>query len=335
MRMFYLLALLGLFSPSAVQAASFSCSAAQSPNEVAICGNPDLSAKDASLGLAYAAAIAGLTEEAEIVVRNGQRRWLNFIDVVCADENLRGDAEPEVERVTCLQTLYDARLRVLEQNRMAGGRRFFTVDEYTAVPDDHPRFKQGLKVVSTLQIDGDNSMAKAFNAYMAEVAARYTGQYEDFAGTTMDDTLPHEDNDLLISIENTNARRVSVRLDIFWYGHGAAHPNSSVGRFHFLVEEKRPLVVGDIFGGDDWHHVLAGLIADRANTEIRGNVLTFDASEMMNKAADTTAWSFAPAGLVVQFQDQEVVPGAPEISVPWNSLHEQLSSDAYAIAIWD
>lgn len=335
MRPIFLLALALYLMPAAAQAASFSCSAAQSPNEIAICSDPTLSATDTTMALAYVGAIAGLTEEAEIVMRNGQRQWLNFADTVCADENLRGDDVPEVERVSCLQRLYDARLGVLEQSRMVGGLRFFTVDTYKALPDDHERFKLGLKVVSSLRVDGDTPMAKAFNAYMTQVTEDHTGQYQDFGGTDMDDSAPHEDNDLLMSLESINDSRISVRMDIAWYGHGAAHGNESAGRFHFLREAARPLVASDIFEGKRWQQVLAGMIAERASLDLREGEVTYDAEGMMGKANDPTSWSFTPAGLVIQFQDQEVSPGMPEVSVAWRPLDNELAGDAYAIAIWE
>ena len=146
------------------QAASFSCEAAATPVEQAICGDERLSETDSTMALAVAHAMAGLTEEAGIVAGQGQRDWLAWSETVCADENLRGDDVPDVERVTCLQRLYDERLDILEQNRLVNGYRFYTVDRYAALPDDDERFKLGLKVSSSLRIDSFTPFALAFNA---------------------------------------------------------------------------------------------------------------------------------------------------------------------------
>jgi uncharacterized protein len=183
MRLILAFVLLVVLLPAA-QAASFDCANATTPSEKAICADPGLSHADDVMALAYVGAIAGLTEEAEIVMRQGQRDWLDFGDTVCSDPNLPGEAAAAIERTACLQRLYDDRLKVLEQSRMVDGMRFFTVDHYQALPDpDGGRFKLGLKVVSSLRMDGNDSRAEAFNAYMRQVTEDYTGQYTDFAGT--------------------------------------------------------------------------------------------------------------------------------------------------------
>lgn len=330
---FALLFALALAVP--VRAASFSCEAASTPIEQAICGDERLSETDSAMALAFAHAMAGLTEEAGIVARQGQRDWLAYSDTVCADENLRGDDVPEVERVTCLQRLYDERLAILEQNRLVNGYRFYTVDRYAALPDDDERFKLGLKVSSSLRIDGFTPFAQAFNAAAAEITAAYSGQFEDFAGTMMDDTVPHEDNSALMSIVSHNGARLSVRLDIEWYGHGAAHANSSFGMFHFLFDEARQLEAADIFDGNRWQSAVAELAAARATTDIGGG-LTYEAAQVIDAASDPRQWLFSPAGLVIEFEPDELVPnGSPAIVLPWSALDEFLAGNAYAIGVWD
>jgi uncharacterized protein len=318
------------------QAASFSCEAAATPIEEAICGDERLSETDSVMALAFAHAMAGLTEEAGIVARQGQRDWLAFSDTVCADENLRGDDVPEVERVTCLQRLYDERLAILEQNRLINGYRFYTVDRYAALPDDHERFKLGLKVSSSLRIDSFTPFAQAFNAAAAEISAAYSGQFEDFAGTTMDDTVPHEDNSALMRIVSHNDARLSVRLDIEWYGHGAAHPNGSFGMFHFLFEDGRQLDASDIFEGKRWQAVLAELAAARATTDVRSGGLHYEAEQVIDAVSSPTQWLFTAAGLMIEFEPGELVSnGSPAIVVPWLALDELLASGAYAIGVYD
>ena len=318
------------------QAASFSCAAAATPIETAICGDAVLSETDSIMALAFAHAMAGLTEEAGIVARQGQRDWLSYSDTVCADENLRGDDVPEVERVTCLQRLYDERLAILEQNRLVNGHRFYTVDRYAALPDDDARFKLGLKVSSSLRIDGVTPFAQAFNAAAAEITEAYSGQYEDFAGTTMDDTVAHEDNSALMRIVSHNDARLSVRLDIEWYGHGAAHANGSFGMFHFLFDEARQMEPADIFEGKRWQSTLAELVAERASADIGDDAVGYDAADMSYVVDDTLQWLFTDAGLMIEFEPEQVVPnGTPAIVVPWSRLETMMAGDAYAIGVWD
>lgn len=317
-------------------AASFSCEAAATPIEQAICGDATLSETDSTMALAFAHAMAGLTEEAGIVARQGQRDWLAWSDTVCADENLRGDDVPDIERVTCLQRLYDGRLAILEQNRLVNGHRFYTVDRYSALPDDDARFKLGLKVTSSLRIDGFTPFAQAFNAAAAAITADHSGQYKDFAGTSMDDTVAQEDNSSLMRIVSHNDARLSVRLDIEWYGHGAAHANASFGMFHFLFEEARQLETSDIFAGKRWQSALAELVAARASADIRNGEVSYDGADMAYAVDDTTQWLFTNAGLMIEFEPEQVVPnGTPAIVVPWSALEDMMAGDAYAIGVWD
>ncbi|MEO8685354.1 MAG: lysozyme inhibitor LprI family protein [Devosia sp.] len=317
----------------AAQAASFDCNEATTPSEKAICADPGLSRTDDVMALAYVGAIAGLTEEAEIVMRQGQRDWLDFSDTVCSDANLPGENAAAIERPACLHRLYDERLKVLEQSRMVNGMRFFTVDSYEALPDPNGgRFKLGLKVVSSLRMDGNDSRAEAFNAYMRQVTEDYTGQFTDFAGTTMDDSVPYEDDAFLMTLDSSNASRVSIGLEIEWYGHGAAHANRSRANFHFLTQAERPLVAGDIFAGKGWSTALAGLVAERASVDIRDGQITYDAADMIDIATDPKRWSFTKAGLMVQFQDQEITPGGPVVSVGWGPLRDHLAGGADVIA---
>ncbi len=62
----------------AAQAASFDCAKAATPSEVAICGNPTLSALDAQLGAAYARRVT-----AEPALRQLERGWIAVRNVGC------------------------------------------------------------------------------------------------------------------------------------------------------------------------------------------------------------------------------------------------------------
>jgi hypothetical protein len=148
----------------------------------------------------------------------------------------------------------------------------------------------------------------------------------------VDDRVANEDNDFLMRLGSVNARRISVELGLEWYGHGAAHANSSLGNFHFLTKEERPLEVSDMFEGKHWAAALAVLIAERASVDLRDGEISYDADAMMQFATDPLRWSFTRAGLMVQFEGQEVTPGSPAVSVAWGPLHDYLAADADAIA---
>jgi uncharacterized protein len=68
----------GVFGHGQAQAASFDCAKAGNPSEVAICGNPALSALDAQLGAAYAQRVA-----ATPALKQVERGWILVRNVGC------------------------------------------------------------------------------------------------------------------------------------------------------------------------------------------------------------------------------------------------------------
>lgn len=327
-----LFALSSLMLPA--QGASFSCQAATTPTEQAICSDEALSAADSTMALAFAHAMAGLTEEAGIVARQGQSDWLDYIDVVCADENLREGTVPELERPTCLRQLYHERLAILEQNRLVHGYRFYTVDRYAALSDDNPDFKVGRKVTSSLRIDGFDAFALAFNSAAAEITEAYSGRYKDFAGKVIDDTKAQQDNSVLMRLFAHNDALLSVRLDTMWYDHGAGY-NTSFGMFHFLFEEARRLETSDLFEQEGWQDTLAGLIAERiAPDVIFAPALT--AADVAFAVDDPLQWIFTDAGMMIEFEPGQIAPvDTPAIVVPWSVLTEVMTFRGGDISIWN
>ncbi|UJW83892.1 lysozyme inhibitor LprI family protein [Devosia sp. SL43] len=316
------------------QAASFSCEAAETPVEKSICSDETLSAMDSTLALAFAHAMAGLTEEAGIVARQGQSDWLNYIDTVCADENLRRGTVPEFERPICLRQLYLERLAILEQNRLVHGYRFYTVDRYAALANDNPEFKVARKVTSSLRIDGFDAFALAFNAAAAEITTAYSGKYKDFAGKAADDTKAQQDNAVLMRIVAHNDALLSVRLDTARYNHGAEY-DTSFGMFHFWFDEARPLEASDLFEQQGWQETLAVLIAERIAPDIL-YAPAVDAADVAFAVDDPLQWSFTDAGMMVEFEPGQIEPaGSPAVVVPWSVLVDVMTFRGADISIWN
>lgn len=316
------------------RAASFSCEAPATPVEQSICGDERLSDTDSIMALAFAHAMAGLTEEAGIVARQGQSDWLDYIDTVCADENLRDGVAPELERPYCLQQLYDERLAILEQNRMVRGYRFYTVDRYAAPADDNPSYKVARKVTSSLRIDGFDAFAQAFNAAAAEITAAYSGQYADFAGTDIDDTVAQQDNSVSMSIVAYNDAVLSVRLETTWYGHGGS-AGSSFGMFHFLFDEARLLEAADLFERQGWQKTLAGLIAERVRVDILF-APALNAADLAFAVDDPLQWLFTDAGMMIEFEPRQIAPNdTPAIVVPWSVLTEVMTFRGSDVSQWN
>src|SRR5690606_27651333 len=116
-------------------AASFDCEKATTPFEVAICTNPDLSKADEVLAVSYATALGGLSKPAAAEVQKGQRAWLDCAQKSCTDDaRLPTAAYPE-EQMNCLQSAISNRGYRLEESRMRGGLRVYTVESFEVIPD--------------------------------------------------------------------------------------------------------------------------------------------------------------------------------------------------------
>ena len=77
-------------------------------------------------------------------------------------------------------------------------------------------------------------------------------------------------------------------------------------------------------------HAMAGL------TEEAGIVARHDAADMSYVVDDTLQWLFTDAGLMIEFEPEQVVHnGTPAIVVPWSRLEAMMAGNAYAIGVWD
>lgn len=329
------LALLLAMPPAA--AASFDCARASTAFERAICDNPELSRQDEILAKAYQTALGGLSKAASAAVQKGQRGWLAFAERACTD-----DAEPRrqdygEDDVACLTGLFANRIRWLEESRMREGRRIYQVDRYIVMPDPDATAESFVRVatkaLSSPRIDGTDAEAAAFNAVMdgLDRDAASAGQVDMEIDALAD---PGTDVQMRTTVEAITDTRISLLVNDWWYGHGAAHGNYIVSRLHFLTGENRMLEAADIFAGDGWQETLAALVLDELDRMIEGGVWEGSEQVVAEAVADPQRWSFAETGLTVQFQPYEVTAyayGAPEAMIPWDRLREHLAEGADAI----
>ena len=321
------------FATLPAAAASFDCAKAATPFEKAICDSPILSAADDRLDKTYQTAIGGLSEEALALVRGDQRSWLDFARRACAPE-----AKPMTSgtynetRTQCLIGLFDNRSDALEMSRMINGLRFYPRGEFAALPDpdaEGPDATWGVAqhVVSYVQLDSTAPSAKTFNDYVAEQAVAISG--EDAAEDGSSDTSNS------IAVKAASETRVTLDVTTYWYGHGAAHGDWSVSYLHYLVDEGRALVAGDIFAGKRWKGALLDLAVEALKAEHGDELMLEDNQYIADSVADPTRWDLSdPYGMIIQFQPYEVsyyAYGAPTARIPWVKLQPYLSetADAY------
>lgn len=318
-------------------AASFDCAKASTPFEKAICDNPDLSKADDRLAKTFATATGGLSPAALTLARNDQRGWLDFARRACTD-----DAKPlargsyDEEGAACLVATFNTRSTALESSRMLGGLRFFVQSRYDVLPDPDEvgnpdsYWKLASHVVNYPQLDGDDALASGFNAVVRAAAAELVPSLgEDGDKTDVDASA---DSTVTLAIkEVVGANRITLDTSTYWYGHGAAHGNSSVGFLHYYVPEQRALEASDVFTGKTWKKVLTDAAWSQLQEQHGEWLQVDDRSEIVEAVTDPTRWDLSNAyGLVIQFQPYEVAAyayGAPTITIAWEAL-EAIKADS-------
>ncbi|HEY0033684.1 MAG TPA: lysozyme inhibitor LprI family protein, partial [Devosia sp.] len=246
-------------------AASFDCARATTPFENAICDIPDLSAADERLAKAFATATGGLTKPSVNLMRADQRNWLDFAQRACTD-----NAEPLLEGSfdedggACLVEKFNGRIDALEQSRMISGHRFLVKSVYAALPDpeevNNPDsyWKVASHEMVLPLLDDDDALAERFNAYVMEQADALSDMMKVMGGGEISDLDGQSDISVNVDVQEVvGTGRISLTVNEYAYGHGAAHGNYFISYRHYLVGEARGLLASDVFAGENWEKTLA------------------------------------------------------------------------------
>ena len=313
-------------------AASFDCAAASTPFEHAICDIPDLSAADDRLAKSFATATGGLTKQSVALMRADQRAWLNYAERACTD-----DAEPLTRGRysemggSCLVEKFNSRSRALEQSRMIGGHRFFIKSLYAALPDpdevDNPDsyWKVASHDAVMPQLEVEDPWAEAFNRYVMTEAARDTETLSLAGASDVADLDATADSSLNIEVKELGGTaRITLLVNTYWYGHGAAHGQWSISYLHYLTKEERGMQASDMFAGKGWQATLRDAAWAQLQAEHGEWLQVESADDIAEIVTNPARWDLSnDHALVIQFQPYEVSAyayGAPTITIPWDRL---------------
>lgn len=309
----------------AAQAASFDCAKASTPVEKAICANPDLSRADEVLARAYATALGGLSDEAKAAIQASQREWLGFAGLACTPDAKPFKAALTDDQQGCLIATYRSRIGELGQSRMEGDYRVYPKASYSLVDDPDPDSYQGVatKEISSPRIDEDSEVAVTFNALMdeADADAKPDPKAEDYLTADTTETT---------TIVSVASHRISLSIDSYWMGHGAAHGNYAITYAHYLTDKGRMLEADDLFAGAGWKEALGKLALDELDRTLDGGVWDESRKDVPAAAADPSRWNFTDNGLEITFQPYEVTAyaaGAPTVTIGWDKLSDYLAPD--------
>ena len=260
--------------------------------------------------------------------------WLAYAERACTE-----DAEPQQsdyveDQYNCVHSNIYNRIRELEQSRMIDGWRFYLVEDFSVLKADQEESGStfntvATKVYSSPRIDGDDKTATEFNAFAETLLQTVmTGAME--GGGPNDRT---SDIDTRLKVTDATSQRITITINDWWYGHGAAHGNYAITYAHFLPPEGRALMTEDVFAVEGWVEPVAKLAMAALKASLGENLWDDLDASVAESIANPAHWNFSQQGLIVQFQPYEVTAyaaGAPTIIIPWAQLEPYTAGTLFA-----
>jgi uncharacterized protein len=320
------------FAPFVTSAQSFDCKLAQSPRELAVCSDAQLSAKDTEIAANYKNLRAQLSPESAALVQSDQREWLHWIDLVCPVHG-KGIAD---DQTRCLQNQYFTRAHDLDQIAHIGGTIIFPRAHFlfiasksgeSAATSYDPGFGYG--TLRWPQIDKPTTAQTAWNSAAKTRAAKLAVGFTDDKNATFDTAVDSAGFiDGYFNVEAANDRLIDVTFTDGTYSWGAAHPISGNTSFLFWIDRARELTAGDIFQIDSgWEQELVPLAIASLNSNSDIKDLLWKGDEL-NKPVRSAVpepinWTPTRDGLTITFGQYVVGPysiGMPQAHLTWDQL---------------
>jgi uncharacterized protein len=327
---------LSLVLPAAAHAASFNCSKAITPQEKAICNNPELSHADEQLAAAYKASLQEVSLPAQIDLRTDQAAWLKWLSTVCRAQNLR----PSADLSNCMIGPYRERTEILEKAVIREGSiLFYTRSLDLSSPDDlnQEDIPGGeFKGIGTLHVEWPQA-STSDPAWKAWNTAVQTAVYQ-FAGDGKNKTLTADmakdaDTNVVATVQNLTASRIATSISFDTMGHGAAHPSEVSKTFYWLLKQNRAMLASDVFRtGTSWKQALARRCWDSLTTQFPDGEMLIKSprdKSLIDVVDDIGNWTITKTGLQIDFPEYSVTPRvapAEPVTIPWSTLKPYLVS---------
>jgi hypothetical protein len=185
-------------------------------------------------------------------------------------------------------------------------------------------------------LDADDALAEPFNAYVMEQADALSGMTGLMDGADSSDLDRQSDVSVQMEVkEVAGTGRISLTVNEYAYGHGAAHGNYFISYRHYLIGEKRGLVASDVFSGKEWEQRLADAAWAKLQSEHKEWLQVSSVDEIAEAVVDPSRWDFSDSyGLTIQFEPYEVAAyayGAPTITIAWETLSDIAADSQSAI----
>jgi hypothetical protein len=105
----------------------------------------------------------------------------------------------------------------------------------------------------------------------------------------------------------------------YFYGHGAAHPQTNKAHLYFMPSAGRALTVSDFFSDHKWTVVLADFVFKKLQQKLGNNLQVNTTKELIPLMSQPSSWSITKNSFGFEFNPYEVAPyseGFVVIEVP-------------------
>ncbi len=318
---------------------SGSASAAECEDGLAVYGQ-DI-CEDAAVNIPYSQMQAAYSKLAlsggddfENLLARDQKKWLNFMRRACVAPADGSRPDYKGEQPYCISDLLVSRTIWLEYPWKIRGVQFSPLGVYGTKVDTINTIGPpvGKYEFSIMLMDETGELGVEYNKYAR--AGYGLGALQPLI--EMSEMNGEVDSQTFVRIHEVTPERISNVVESILYYHGAAHGSSYLTYEHYLVGEKRGLVAGDIFSGENWQQELQEIVTKAILTDgALREVVWDDFSDALPMTLEPDRWKFTPEGLEVQFQQYELTAyayGAPSVVLPWKELAGLLAPGALRIA---
>ena len=302
-------------------AASFNCNQAYRPQEKFICQNEDVSKLDDALGKAYQEHMKLLPKNAQSLVQASQRSWLAYWPMTCSASStaLKLDANSK----DCVVDAYRSRITDLNSSVAIDGRNIYKVNEYRFIAPKTAVEAPSNHTISFPQVIAQSLNDASINAWLARDLKKW------HAGLDLD-----SDTGLSVSLVASGVSLLHAIEVQYFFGHGAAHPQTNKAHLYFMPSAGRSLNASDIFADKRWSAVLADFVFKKLQQKLGDSLQVSNANELIPLLSQPSSWTISKNSFGLEFNPYEVAPyseGFVVIEVPLSLVRPYLTPFAKSV----
>ena len=295
-----------LSGSNSAYAASFSCTQASRPQEKFICQNEEVSRLDVALAKAYQEQMKVLPKDVQSLVQASQRSWLTYWPMTCSASPIA--IKLDASSKDCVLDAYRVRITELNASALVEGRATYNVSEYRYIAPKTKDEKPSNHNISFPQIVVQSRNDAFLNTWLARDLNKWRSGLDVDSDTALSVSLVSSSITLLHAIEVQ-----------YFFGHGAAHPQTNKAHLYFMPSAGRALTVSDFFSDHKWTVVLADFVFKKLQQKLGNNLQVNTTKELIPLMSQPSSWSITKNSFGFEFNPYEVAPyseGFVVIEVP-------------------